>query len=311
MTHARSPLRGHVLVVEEEPGSRGLIARALSAAGATCAEASTAEEALAAIQGTPTDLLVIALRLGGPTGGAALTRSLKAGSRTRGLPILMLAPRSSPEDVLACLDAGCDDVVAKPFFGPELIARVRAHLRARRLFEALARERREVEWLHRMHESIATTSVPEEVLDAMVKVLARILDVRRASVVLASRDPRYGYAMAASDKPVRNFQVSLSRYPEIARVLRTKRPLVVEDAGAASIFVDLASELKAHRIRSILAVPIVVDGEAVGSLLLHTRDNRRKFSQREVRLCAAAAQTAGLALRHSRLFGLTRGKAPS
>ena len=94
-------------------------------------------------------------------------------------------------------------------------------------------------------------------------------------------------------------------------MLKTRKPLMVEEAGASTLFVEHAEKLKAARIQSILAVPIVVDDEAVGALLLHTRDDRRKFSQREVRLCAAAAQTAGLALRHSRLFGVTRGRLPS
>ena len=159
-----------------------------------------------------------------------------------------------------------------------------------------------------MHESMAATSVPEEVMDALVKVVAKILGVRRASIVLASRDPRYGYAVAASDQPVKNLQIDLNRYPEIARVIRTRRPLVVEEASASTLFAHLSEQLKAAHIQSILAVPIVVDGEAVGSLLLHTKDDRRTFSQREVRLCAAAAQTAGLALRHSKVFGMTRGK---
>lgn len=311
MSRSQTPLRGHVLVVEEESGARGVVSRSLSAAGATVDEASSAKEALALLEEQPPDLLIVALRLAGSTSGAALTRTLKSHARTKGLPVLMLAPRSAPDEVMACLDAGCDDVVAKPFLGAELVARVRAHLRARRLFEALSRERREVEWLHEMHESIATTTIPEEVLERLVKVIAKILGVRRASIVLASRDPRYGYAMAASDAPVKNYQVALERYPEIARVLETKKPLVVEEASASTLFAVHAEKLRAARISSILAVPIVVDEEAVGSLLLHTRDDRRTFSQREVRLCAAAAQTAGLALRHSRLFGVTRGRVPS
>lgn len=307
----QAQLRGHVLVVEEEPGVRGLIARALAAAGATVAETGSAKEAVTEIAAQPPDVMIVGYRLAGATGGATLTKSLKSASRTKGMPILMLAPRANPEEVLACLDAGCDDVITKPFIGPELVARVRTQLRARRLFEALGRERKEVEWLHEMHESIAATTVPEEVMEALVKVIAKILGVRRASIVLASRDPRYGYAVAASDQPVKNLQVDLTRYPEVARVLKTRRPLVVEEATSSTLFAHLAEQLKAAHIQSILAVPIVIDGEAVGSLLLHTKNDRRAFSQREVRLCGAAAQTAGLALRHSRVFGMTRGKPPA
>jgi len=306
-TTSKSPLRGHVLIVEEEPGSRGLMARALSGQGATVEDVATWAEAAAVLERNPPDVMIIALKLAGAD-GAAITRSLKSSPRTKGLPILMLAPRSSPEDVLACLDAGCDDIVAKPFFAPELVARVRAHLRSRRLFDALSRERREVETLIRLHRSLAISTSPEQVLDSLVKILAEVVGVKRASVVLASRDPRYGYAMASSDAAVRNLEVDLRRYPEVLRVMKTRKPLVVEDAATSELFAPLASELEAAKVRSILAVPIEIDGDAVATLLLNTRDERKKFTQREIRLCAVAAQTAGLALKSSRLARVARGK---
>lgn len=310
MTTSKSPLRGHVLILEEEPGTRGLIARALGSAGATVHEAATWKEASAALEKQAPDVMIISYKLGGAD-GAAITRSLKGNPRTKGLQVLMLAPRSSPEDVLACLDAGCDDIVAKPFFVPELVARVRAHLRARRVFDALAKERREVDTLIRLHKTLTTTASPEEVLDGLVKILAEVIGVRRASVVMVSRDPRFGYAMASSDGPVQNFQVDLRRYPEVARVIRTRKPLVVEDAATSQLFAPMAPQLAAAKVRSILAVPIEIDDEPIGTLLLNTRDERKKFSQREIRLCLVAAQTAGLALKSSKLFGVRSGKPSS
>ena len=310
MTTSKSPLRGHVLILEAEPGTRGLISRALTGAGATVHEASDWKEASAALERQAPAVMIISYKLDG-VDGAQITKSLKANARTKGLQVLMLAPRSSPEDVLACLDAGCDDIVAKPFFVPELVARVRAHLRARRVFDALSKERREVETLLRLHKALTSSTSPEAVLEGLVKILADVIGVKRASVVMTSRDPRFGYALASSDGSVRNFEVDLRRYPEVVRVMKTRKPLVVEDAATSQLFAPLADQLAAAKIRSILAVPIEIDGEAVATLLLNTRDERKKFSQREIRLCAMAAQTAGMALKSSKLFGVTRGKPSS
>lgn len=310
MTTSKSPLRGHVLILEEEPGTRGLIARALAGQGATVQEAASWKEATLALERHPPDVMIVASKMTG-IDGAEITRNLKGNARTRGLQILMLAPSSSPEEVLACLDAGADDIVAKPFFVPELVARVRAHLRARRLFDALSKERKEVDTLIRIHRTLAGSTTAEQVLGSLVKILAEVVGVKRASIVLTSRDPRYGYAMASSDAPVKNFEVDLRRYPEVMRVMKTRKPLVVEDAATASLFAPMATALEAAKVRSILAVPIEIDGEAVATLLLNTRDERKKFSQREIRLCAVAAQTAGLALKTSRLFAVARGKRPA
>lgn len=302
------PLKGLVLVLVEEPGTRGLISRALTEAGATIAEAKSADDALAALEKEPPDLLIADLKLSG-VDGAIFTRRLKGDPRTKGLPILMLAPQSSPQDVLTCLEAGADDIVAKPFFVPELLARVRAHLRSRRLYDALQREKKDLDALLEIHKILAASLEPEAVLEGLVRVIAGVLGVRRASIVLGSRDPRFGYAMASSDSPgLRNLEIDLRRYPEIARVMKTRRPLVVEDASASSLFAHLGEALQAAQVKSILAVPIVLNSEAVATLLLHTRENRKKFSQREIRLCAIAAQTAGMALKDSKLFFVARGK---
>lgn len=304
-------LKGNILILEEEPGTRGLIARALTTAGATVTEAPTLEIAMGVLEKTPPDLMITALRISG-SDGATLTRSLKGNTRTKGLPILMLAPRAAPNDVMACLDAGADDIIAKPFFVPELVARVRAHLRSRRLYDALAREKRDLDTLLEIHKTLASSTDPEAVLEGLVKIVARVLGAKRASIVLASRDPRFGYAMASSDSPgMRNLEVDLRRYPEVERVMKTQRPLVVEDASASSLFAHLGAALQAAQVKSILAVPIVLDKEAVATLLLHTRDARKRFSQREIRMCAIAAQTAGLALRNAKLFAVTRGRPKS
>ena len=59
--------------------------------------------------------------------GQHLCRELRA--RNSSIPILMLTALGETEDVVQGLDAGADDYMVKPFRVPELLARVRAHLR--------------------------------------------------------------------------------------------------------------------------------------------------------------------------------------
>lgn len=304
------PLKGQVLVVEEEAGSRGMISRALVDNGAMVMEAASQAEAWEALgKDPPPDLMIVSLKLGEKDGGAIFTRGLKTNPKSKGLPILMLVPSRSPGDVLACLDAGCDDIVSKPFFVPELVARVRGHLRSRRLYDLMAREKKDLDTLLEIHKTVTIGPDPETVLEGLVRIIAEVLKVKRATVILASNDPRFGYAVVASDKPgMRNLEVDLTRYPEIARVMKTGKPLVVEDASESSLFATIAPRLQAARVTSILAMPIVVDNEVVATLLLNTREARKKFTQREIRVCGVAATTAGFVLRSARLFAVARGK---
>jgi len=77
--------------------------------------------------------------------GPSLARKLRAESRTREVPIIMLTARASDEDKVAGLESGADDYITKPFSPRELEARIQAVLRRRT--PQLTRETVEIEGL--------------------------------------------------------------------------------------------------------------------------------------------------------------------
>jgi len=86
------------------------------------------------------DYALVLLDLGLPDGdGLELVRHLREAGR--GVPILILTARDTPDSRVAGLDAGADDYVVKPFHMPELVARVRSILRrsGRTVGQALVR----------------------------------------------------------------------------------------------------------------------------------------------------------------------------
>ena len=70
-------------------------------------------------------------RLGGVS-GIELTRRLKSGRETRGLPIIITASDADHVDTVRALDTGADDFVHKPVMPVEMVARARALLRRAR-----------------------------------------------------------------------------------------------------------------------------------------------------------------------------------
>lgn len=73
------------------------------------------------------DLLVLDIEMP-HVNGIELCRVVRADPRRRSLPIVFLTSRTEPESVYRVFAAGADDFVAKPFVGPELIARIRNRL---------------------------------------------------------------------------------------------------------------------------------------------------------------------------------------
>jgi two-component system response regulator MprA len=103
-----------------------MLERTLAAEGYGVTAAVDGGAALAAVERSAPDVVVLDVGLPG-LDGLAVCRRLRA--KGLGLPILLLTARDAVADRVAGLDAGADDYLVKPFATEELLARVRALLR--------------------------------------------------------------------------------------------------------------------------------------------------------------------------------------
>src|ERR1700710_903550 len=112
-----------ILVVDDDAPIRRMLVRTLSAEGYAVETAADGGEALAAVERSTPDLVVLDVGLPG-VDGLAVSRRLRA--KGLSVPVLLLTARDSVPDRVAGLDAGADDYLIKPFAFPELLARLRA-----------------------------------------------------------------------------------------------------------------------------------------------------------------------------------------
>jgi two-component system phosphate regulon response regulator PhoB len=119
-----------VLVVDDEEDLLELVRYNLTREGYRVTCVATGEEALKAARKQPPDLIVLDLMLPA-VDGLEVCRRLKSESKTRDIPIIMLTAKSEESDMVAGLERGADDYIAKPFSPRVLSARVKALLRRR------------------------------------------------------------------------------------------------------------------------------------------------------------------------------------
>jgi two-component system, OmpR family, response regulator len=112
-----------VLVVEDEPKMAHLLQRGLGKEGVVADLAASGEDALWMARASEYDAIVLDLMLPGISGFETCQRLREAGGWA---PVLMLTARNGVSDRVAGLDSGADDYLVKPFFFPELLARLRA-----------------------------------------------------------------------------------------------------------------------------------------------------------------------------------------
>ena len=124
-------MQKHILIVEDEPAIRDMLAYALRKGDYAPLLAADAREAQERIAERVPDLILLDWMLPG-TSGLELARRWRREDLTRDIPIIMLTARGEENDRVGGLEAGVDDYVVKPFSARELLARIRAVLRRSR-----------------------------------------------------------------------------------------------------------------------------------------------------------------------------------
>jgi two-component system, OmpR family, KDP operon response regulator KdpE len=116
-----------VLVIDDEIQIRRLLDLGLKSNGYRVLLAETAEEGIRRAEMDRPEIMILDLGLPDMDGIEVLKRVRQWSS----MPVLILSVRDSESDIVACLDAGADDYLLKPFRTGELLARVRTALRHR------------------------------------------------------------------------------------------------------------------------------------------------------------------------------------
>jgi CheY-like chemotaxis protein len=144
---------GTILVVDDNPINRDVLARRLSREGHTVAAAEGGRQALDLIRQRAFDLILLDIIMP-ELNGFQVLEQLKADARWRHIPVIMISAYSEIDSVARCIEMGAEDYLPKPFNPVLLKARIDACLEKKRLrdrevlhLEQIDRERRRADEL--------------------------------------------------------------------------------------------------------------------------------------------------------------------
>ncbi|MBI4917795.1 MAG: diguanylate cyclase [Acidobacteria bacterium] len=283
-----------VVVIGGGPEASGL-AELFQSAGCSVRISSPESFALTDRDPGAPDVLVTAEPVGGSDWRAALPDRL---------PVVTVLASPAGGDVRRLLGRGVDDVVVRPFAAADLLART---LRAARLGQQLARlgvQRDRMSSAFDSFKRITATLDSRSVLSTIVSEVARVMAATRSSIVLVDRQRMIGNVLATFEDPsINRLEIDLRKYPEIVRVLETKRTVAIDDLASHPVTLAVRELVRAFQNVSVMVVPILWEEELLGTLFLRAARPLRPFGAEDVAYCELVAGAAVNAIRNAQQFG--------
>ncbi|HEX9439278.1 MAG TPA: GAF domain-containing protein, partial [Roseiflexaceae bacterium] len=292
----------HILVVDDDPSIRRMLQLLLNDTGYRVSTASSGEETLAYLDLVTPDLILMDLMLPG-INGQEVTARIKADTTKPFIPVILITGQSDQRSKVLSLDAGADDFLSKPVEFAELLARVRGMLRLQRSQRSLRAEQRKTELLLHLTRELGATLDLDQLLTHFLDRLATAIGAVRASIILTINErPRmYSSSRNSATLPLED----ILREGIAGWVLRERQPAIIEDTRDDERWV--ASTTHQRMVRSVAAVPIIREGQALGVITLvhHTPGY---FTEEHLDLLDSVAAQSAIALENAELFRLTRSQ---
>lgn len=190
------------------------------------------------------------------------------------------------------------DVVALEGFITDITKRVQAE-------EALRQHVERLRVLHAIDRGILEAQSLEAIAQAAVRHIRQLIPCQRTSVTVFDLEAGEAIQVAAHASGETELGPGV-RFPlTIIEDLQTEKPRVVEDIETLAQPSPLEEALRAEGVRSFINVPLIVQGELIGSLNLGS-GSPGGFSSNEVEIAREVADQLAIAARQARLFEAER-----
>jgi len=303
MHNANSPALPRILIVDDDPEIIEMLQHLLEHSACEIEAQYSGEEAWQALLASQEnaaaeyDLILLDVMMTGMN-GFELCERIKQHERFRFTPVLMMTALASVDNKALGLGAGADDYITKPFDPREMLARVGAMLRIRRMEQELRRRNRELAVLNTITQSVASSLDLNQILVNAMNGVADIIDVQAGCLVLldsASGGRRvFQQFTHPSDAEA---EQSVLQSDIVDFVIDNRCPLLINELSADPRFAGLSD----GTIRSALCVPLVVKDQTVGTIQVINK-HTPPFDQNDQDLLLSIAASVAAAIENAQLY---------
>jgi PAS domain S-box-containing protein len=290
-----------LLIVDDEVHFLNVLVEALSSQGYKVVGVSSGGEALAAIESSRFDLLLVDLVLPDIDGLSLLERALDIDPELIGV---IVTGRGTIQTAVKAMKAGAFDYILKPFKLESLLYVVSRALHVRRLRQENL-ELRQTVAIHELSQTIAQTLDLDAILNKAADTVLQQCEADEVSILLLTPEKDALYIAAVRGKENRKLVGQRVPIDQTISgwVSRNRQPLILDGRVNDPRFSPLSPR---PDIASAISHPMIVGGKLVGVINVNATRRRRSFTASELKTLSILSGTASAALESARLYEAVR-----
>src|ERR687893_1130091 len=218
-----------VLIVEDDAAMRDMVGYALAEEGLEVEAVADGESALEIFSSSgPFDVVILDIMLPG-IDGVSVCKELTSKSD---VPVVMLTARDDETSVVVGLEVGADDYVTKPFSHRELVSRIRATLRRRRIDARASSQQKRIEFpglvIDLTRRQVVAQDTPVDLTAAQFDILVLLASrpgwvYGRGQIMETVWGTEFSGDSRAADMQIRNIREKIEPAPKNPRYVLTVR----------------------------------------------------------------------------------------
>lgn len=314
-----------VLIVDDEPAVREVIADMLEYEGYACLAEPDGDDVLSILTRQSVDLVIADINLGG-TGRSGMELIEVVRSHDETIPVMIITGYPSIDRAVDAIKRGALEFLVKPFERETLLAQVARALEERRLRRENARLRSEVdkaaviERLNRqLQDRVGELSRLYEIADgfnqlmdgddifpAIAQLAARVTAARRATVLVLDPEQsilrlrsEHGFQPGEDDETPPSFPLDEGI---CAQALRDRQAITATQPVAPCDLRLNRTPQETQAPTAWLALPLVVGGEVIGVVALTDKTGGAAFTSLDQHLMQTLVEKAGIKLENQALY---------
>jgi signal transduction histidine kinase/DNA-binding response OmpR family regulator len=195
-----------------------------------------------------------------------------------------------------------NDVITKPLNPTELQYRVHRVFDHRNIINILNRDKADSEALLEIAKAVSSTLSSKEIFYIIVKKVATLIDATRCSIFRVTLDKKFAQVIASHDNPDIHLEIMVDNYPEVKRALETREAVIVQYILQDPLMKDVQENVKSIKDNAIVVIPIILKGNAIGTLFLRSVRDNKFFNEREIKFLKVVAHITANALDNAFLY---------